>query len=162
MPTYNNNNPMDIIVSEVKLTLRPGLNHTIVVIPSALLASRYNSMGITQTSIFPCYNPLINDHHVVFAFAGDNKTITLNVLQTDYVEIYYGSTNVDIYLQDANNTPPIQVKKDDYYRLRTKWRVETLLIVPEEAGEIFIKELKDEPDFEMWDRGRYALESIKD
>ncbi len=161
MPTYINNTKVAISVTEVGCHLLPGENRTIIMIPDNLLIGKYNNR-IEKTDDFPLYNPLIAEHHAVFTGCDDGKEITLNLLETDFVEFSDSTINVTVYIENDNNDPPIRISAGERVRLRVRYRVSKLILKPENAGEILIKEMKDEIKYDRWDKSVYTLETIQD
>jgi len=162
MPTYMNSSNQTVTVKEMGLKLPPGRTASIVVIPERWLLGKYANLGITRVDIFPCYNPIVAEHIVQFTALNDYKTITLNVMETDYIEIAESSTNCIVFIQDMNNEPAIRLKCKETVRVRTRHRVEKVIFDPDGEGALFVREMTDEVKYDRWDRTRYSLESIPD
>ncbi len=163
MPTYQNNSNLDVDIVEIGLHLRAKeIASSILVIPETLLSTKYANLGVIQTDIHPCYNPIIAEHGIVFTAPGDEQEVVLNVMETNYVEVCYSTTIVLVFLQAKTNEPPIRVGATDMLRLRTTYRVEKLIFVPDCQGELLVIEYKDHIKYDRWTRGSFTLESNVD
>lgn len=162
MPTYLNPNHSDIIVSEVGCVLKPGENHSLLVIPEVLLNGKYKKYNITQTNIFPLYNPIVSDIRVVLEGPNDLTEVPINMFETDYVELSDATMNCYVFIQDILNEPPIRIYVGDCYTLRVRNRVNKIIIDPCDKGEIWVRQMTDNINYERWQKDRYVLNSIKD
>ncbi len=163
MPTYYNNSNLDVDVSEIALHIKAKSRvSSIVVIPESLLLGKYANLGITQLSIYPCYNPIVAEHIVNFVDETDEQLLTLNVRETDYVQIRSPNLTGHVFLQDKANEPPIRFGYNDLITVRTEYRVEKMIFIPDFQGSLLLIEYKDEIKYERWTTGSYRQETIRD
>lgn len=141
MPTYTNPNNFSISVTEVGISLNPGITSSLVYISDNILEN-YSNHNITKISEEPYYNPILQANEINLAKTNDTYDLSINYL-SDYIHVSKPTAIFYIYLNSVSNTPPIVVGIGEEIRIFNRFTINKLIIKASLAGSLYVEQIKN-------------------
>jgi hypothetical protein len=133
MPTYRNDT--DEIIVSLGIYVEPG---------KTIQSTKILGNGLTKISDQPYYNPLTKPVHVVTSTGvGDDKTISIDYLNTKSISIFNSSDKlVNVYINQLENSNAIKSYPSTERVIGVDQNVEQLVLQFAGAATVYVEERK--------------------